>query len=157
MKTYILLLSLVISYKSISAQQSVYIGIFGEGTAFSINYETMFFEIGSFNLLGKFGLGVPNIGTSILKKSTTLNDGFSLPHYITGSVGRRRHQFEAGLGGVILSTKSDRCYQFLPIIGYRFRPFDTGILFRAFVHPKAVGRDECSLISPFGISFGYQF
>ena len=139
------------------SQQTIYFGVFGEGTAFSLNYETTFFEIGSFSMTGKLGLGIPNIGTSILKTSKTLNSGFSLPHYITGNIGRKHHQFEAGFGGVIIHTKDQSCYQFLPIIGYRLRPLDTGLLFRFFVHPKNPDKDTCSIISPIGISFGYLF
>ena len=131
--------------------------LFGDVSLVSINYERQFLIGSTFILSTKFGVGlnpespccgvIPPIYVTI-------------PHHITGNLGRGKHFFEFGLGGTIISDYKPKPYLLYPLIGYRLLPLDSGkINFRIFgLLPLwgPIGTDEFNIL-PIGLNVGISF
>lgn len=90
----------------------------------SVNYDKVFLIKHAFILTGKLGAGYYQ-EIPIWKNQLTPPKYFTIPHHITGNLGKRQHFFEFGLGGTFLNGHSDNIYIIYPIIGYRLLPFES--------------------------------
>ena len=144
---------------NIRPSNNIYLDILGDASLISINYERLFFITPYFFITGKLGIGYNQqfktlMGTSPEEKYLTL------PHHITGNLGKGRHFFEFGLGGTVINGKTNQHYLFYPIVGYRLQPLKSNrINFRIFGSTPFSGlnSDEDIAFTPFGICLGVSF
>jgi hypothetical protein len=171
MKKILTVLILVMSVTILNAQNNndsinirplngINLNLLGDASWFSINYERLFSISPSFIITGKIGLGYNREFAPYYAASKY----FTIPHHITGNLGKGRHLFEFGLGGTIINENSDHYldYIFYPIIGYRFLPLKSNhINFRLFSNIPYwafSGRELGYIIFiPFGLSIGISF
>ena len=142
-------------------QNTLYINLFGDVSEYSVNYEHIFF-INEFVFVS-CGLGVgrneelkPWIVPFPVESYEELRIFNTLPHHITGNLGKGRHFFEFGVGSTVIDLK----YLPYPILGYRIHPFNSGkINFRFTLNYPVKIPEELRKIFyvPFGFSFGYCF
>jgi len=83
----------------------------------------------------------------------------TLPHHITGNLGRGKHFLEFELGGTIIYGNTNQNYLIYPIFGYRLHPLNSNkVNFRLFGNIPFSGLNtEDILFSPFGLSLGISF
>ena len=141
------------------------INAFGDVSLVSVGYERILINGSKFLLAGKLGLGYNYQkdrcwmgGCPDLPKTNYL----TIPHHLTGNIGRRIHFFEFGLGGTSFIGGNDEIYQekqnylIYPIVGYRLQPLESQrIYLRFFVYfpvPEAEVR-----FTPIGINLGLTF
>lgn len=139
---------------------NIYINLLGDASRVSINYERHFLVGTTFNLTSKLGLGYNeefNFGGSSPDKY------FTLPHHITGNLGKGRHFFEFGLGGTFLTGNKTLFYYLYPTIGYRISPLKSKkINFRIFGQLPLYKYDKLDQLNdftllPIGLSMGISF
>ena len=139
---------------------SVYINLFGDASIISFNYERLFLLSPTFILSSKLGLGFNEEFKICLFGPCPPEEKYlTIPHHLTGNVGKGRHFFEFGLGGTIISGNTTQPYLFYPIIGYRILPLKSNkINFRVFGQIPFSGLETDDIVFiPFGLSLGISF
>lgn len=119
---------------------NINLNIFGDASLISVNYERQFSVNSKFLISSKFGIGY-NQTYNILSTEKELKY-LTLPHHITGNLGKGRHFFEFGLGGTAIIGNTNKPYFLYPLVGYRILPLRSNKLnFRVFGHiPFSEGR-----------------
>ncbi len=137
---------------------SVYLNVFGDASMFSVNYERLFLNERTFILAGKIGAGFYQ-EIKIWKNQLTPPKFLSIPHHITGNIGKRQHFLELGLGGTFLTGSADNIYFLYPIFGYRLSPLKSNKYnFRIYAHIPFAGVNwDSYMFAPMGVSFGISF
>ena len=80
---------------------SINLNLLGDASLISINYERQFLVSPAFILSSKLGLGY-NFEFIIFGNPEHY---LTIPHHITGNIGKGRHFFEFGLGGTIINIQ----------------------------------------------------
>ena len=137
------------------------LGLFGDASFLSLNYERIFLINRTLFISGKIGLGInPYLSLGGFTGPSHLYSLISIPHHLTFNIGRGLHYFEFGIGGTIdPGSYYEQNYILYPIVGYRIHPEkETGISFRIYGHPRKFDRGGQEwLLLPFGLSVGYSF
>ncbi len=142
----------------IQRKNSVDITIAGTGIGFSANYSRIMAVKEKYFVVASVGVGLlPSVG------------GVSIPHQITFNFGKHSSFFEAGIGGVFWSGKSDssgfeesiNSYNLLPLAGWR-KYFKKNLFFRAYASPviHISGEyfyEDYAVMPYMGVSLGYTF
>jgi hypothetical protein len=133
----------------------------GDASILSLNYEKLFLVSSTFILSCKLGLGFNEefrISFSGLNSSPPKRY-LTIPHHVTGNIGKGRHFLEFGFGGTIISSNATPHYWFYPIVGYRYLPLKSGkINVRVFGQiPFSELYGENIFFMPFGLSLGISF
>ncbi len=92
----------------------------GEGSLNSINYERLYFINRGYFLAFQLGIG----NNEEWQDDTNLSSPIkytTIPHHITGNLGKGRNFFEFGLSGLIVTGNLDQHYLLGPILGYRLQ------------------------------------
>ena len=139
---------------------SIYIGILGDASIISFNYERIFLINSNFMISSKLGLGNnKQLQFCISGPCSPPARFLTIPHHITGNIGLGRHFFEFGLGGTLIKEIKTQPYIFYPIFGYRVLPLNSNkITFRIFgqIPFSGLGTDEIIFV-PIGLSLGVSF
>ena len=136
----------------------VSLNVFGDASAISFNYEKLFLIKENFIISSKLGLGINEEFKLCLWESPCIRKTYTtIPHHITGNIGKKQHFFEFGLGGTALLASNDNNYVMYPTIGYRIIPLRKNRLnFRIFAqYPLWVGFNV--LFIPVGANLGLSF
>ena len=172
MKKFILFLILIISGKIIFAQDnddfavkrpvnSIYINLLGDASIVSINYERILSIDSRVIWTSKLGLGFNERLDFRWPGAPSRPPVYflTMPHHITGNLGKGRHLFEFGLGGTIIIGNTNFPYLYYPIVGYRILPLRSNKTnFRIYVQIPFSGLDPGDvLFIPFGFSLGRSF
>ena len=143
---------------------NININLLGDASRVSINYERQFLVSTTFNLTSKLGLGYNQEYQLCLGGGCGPPDKyFTLPHHITGNLGKGRHFFEFGFGGTFLTGNKTLFYYIYPTIGYRISPLKSKkINFRIFGQVPLYKFDRLDQLNdfiflPFGLSMGMSF
>ncbi|UZR94095.1 hypothetical protein [Chondrinema litorale] len=144
---------------------SISLNLLGDASLISINYKRQFIINPSFILTSKLGAGFnKEFQLNLCFSGSCTNSPspeifFTIPHHITGNIGKERHFFEFGLGGTNIVGNTSQPYLFYPIIGYRLSPEEAdNINFRIFLQVPFSGLDtDKILFSPLGLNFGISF
>ncbi|MBT34180.1 MAG: hypothetical protein CMO01_31335 [Thalassobius sp.] len=144
---------------------SISLNLLGDASLISINYERQFIINPSFILSSKLGAGFnKEFQLNLCFSGSCPNPPspdtfFTIPHHITGNIGKERHFFEFGLGGTNIVGNTSQPYLFYPIIGYRLLPEEAdNINFRIFLQIPFSGLDTDKIVfSPLGLNFGISF
>lgn len=138
---------------------SVSLNLLGDVSLISINYERLIPVSPAFILSNKLGLGHnEEFRICLFGSCPPAREFFTIPHHITGNIGKGIHFFEIGLGGTIVNKNQP--YYFYPIVGYRILPRRSArVNFRLFgLLPLSVSSaNELLFISPFGLNLGISF
>lgn len=130
----------------------------GNGLLLSVNYSRIISVRSNYFTEAGAGLGF-----------FAFASGLTLPHHFSFNFGRKSSFFEAGLGGVYWSGKTDASgyeersdsYQISPIIGWR-KHYKNSMVLRVFASPlfHISGEyfyEDYAVVPYGGISFGYRF
>jgi hypothetical protein len=133
----------------------------GDASLISFNYERLFLVNPSLILSSKLGIGInEEFQFCFFGPCTSSPDKFlTIPHHITGNVGKGKHLFEFGFGGTIIKGDTTQPYLVYPIVGYRILPLKSNkINFRIFGQIPFPGIEtDKILFIPFGLNFGVSF
>ncbi|MBE0651294.1 MAG: hypothetical protein IH595_10690, partial [Bacteroidales bacterium] len=132
----------------------------GNASLISFNYERLFFIKPASFLAFDLGLGYnEEFQICIFGPCPPTLKYFTLPHYVTGNIGKRRHFFEFGLGGTVIVGNTAQHYLLYPIAGYRLQPLKSDrMYFRVFGQIPFVGLETIDVIFvPVGFSIGASF
>lgn len=171
MKKQILTTVLVMLISTLFAQEnerplnSIQVNIFGDASIISINYDKQFLISQTFILSSKIGLGYnEDIQICIFGPCSSSPEKYlTIPHHITGNLGKGKHFFEFGLGGTIICGNTNPNYFLYPIVGYRILPLNSNkVNFRVFAQIPFNGLEsEVDLNAPYfiplGLSIGISF
>ena len=146
---------------------NVHVNLFGgDGSVLSINYEHLYVVEDHFLLTGKMGMGYnQEFQICIFGSCPPPEQYFTIPHHITGNLGKNRHFFEFGLGGTMVLGNTYQHYYLYPLLGYRIQPVRWNKLnFRIFGSIPLWGLESTPwgpskegstiMFLPFGISAG---
>lgn len=140
---------------------SIQVNLLGDASIISINYDKQFLISPTFILSSKFGLGYnEEFQICIFGPCSSPPEKYlTIPHHITGNIGKGKHFFEFGLGGTIISGNTNQNYFLYPIVGYRVLPLNSNkVNFRVFGQIPFSGLEtEDILFIPFGLSLGISF
>jgi len=170
MKTLIFAFILLFTSVIVSAQNSIdtvgsrplesyYINFLGYASLISLNYEKIFVRE-DLLVSSKIGLGYnQEFQLCIFKDCSAPENYLTIPHHITGILGKGKHFFELGLGGTIIIGSTRQPYLFYPIAGYRFLPLESNNFnFRIFGQIPFTGMDTRDILFiPCGLSVGISF
>ena len=136
----------------------VSVNLFGDASAISLNYERLFQINDHFVVSSKLGLGYNEEFKLCLWESPCIPDTFiTMPHHITGNLGKKQHFFEFGLGGTALMGGNSNSYIMYPTVGYRIVPLRKNRLnFRIFAQYPLWGGFKV-LFMPVGVNLGLSF
>lgn len=128
----------------------------GEGTMISANYERLFL-LGSTNFIaGRIGVGYA--GNIISDDNSEPENYLTIPHHITGNIGKKIHFLEVGISGAIITGDLDNHYMLGPLIGYRLQAMKSNKLnLRIFGTVPFLPYYADIFYLPLGISVGYCF
>lgn len=169
MKKVILALIFILSETALFAQNleenprpfnNIYINLLGDASVISVNYERLFFVNPTFALSGKLGLGYnQEFNLCVFGSCGPERSYLTIPHHITGNLGKGRHFFEFGLGGTVIVGNTAQQYLLYPIIGYRLQPLKSNrVNFRIFGQVPFSGLNpEDMIFVPLGVSVGISF
>jgi len=167
MRRQILITVLVLVSSTLFAQDnerplnSIQINLLGDASIISINYDKQFLISPTFILSSKLGLGYnEEFQLCIFGPCSSPPEKYlTIPHHITGNVGKGRHFFEFGLGGTIIIRDTNQNYFLYPIVGYRILPLNSNkVNFRVFGQIPFTGLEtEDIIFIPFGLSLGISF
>ncbi|NNF33882.1 MAG: hypothetical protein HKN68_07225 [Saprospiraceae bacterium] len=131
------------------------INLLGDVSILSVNYERQVLISPTFILSNKLGLGY-HVESCFFCKIEDPNYYLTLPHHLTGNLGRGSNFFEFGLGGTMFIGDIPRHYLLYSIIGYRVLPLRSGKMnFRVFFHLPFLDPNHFDIFfMPFGLSFG---
>ena len=145
-------------------ENSVYLNIAGDASFFSLNYEREFSLGPSFILTGKLGAGYnQEINLSFCWWEPCYDYGddvqqyLTIPHHITGNIGKGRHFFEFGLGGTFLVGDAQQPYCLYPIVGYRLHPLQKHKIAFRFYAEIPLNDSGNIIFIPVGFSAGFTF
>jgi hypothetical protein len=146
-------------------QNVVFINLFGDVSQYSINYERIFYINDFFLLSGRLGLGHNKESEGWIMPSQTKNleEFITIPHHITGNLGKGRHFFEFGFGATFIGNYSGNIspkYLVYPIVGYRLHPINSQKMnFRFSIsYPLKIPNEiQDIFIFPASLSFGFSF
>jgi len=139
---------------------NISLNLLGDASIISINYERQFLLSPNFILSGKLGLGYnTEFKICIFGPCSPPENYLTIPHHITGNIGKERHFFEFGLGGTIINGNTTQHYLLYPIVGYRILPLRSKkISFRIFTQIPFSGLETDDIIFiPFGLNLGLSF
>jgi len=137
---------------------NINLGLFGDASILSLNYERFFINNRKFFLAGRIGIsysesqGLPAENTSL----------FGFPLHLTGNYGERKHYFEFGMGSTLLFYEKMNYwdYALYPIVGYRFQPYKKDkFSFRIFASYPLTDKIDMKnyWFFPVGVSVGFCF
>jgi hypothetical protein len=148
-------------------KNSIHLNLLGDASIISANYERLFVVRPKFIISSKLGLGYNEefricFGPCVYppEKYTTI------PHHITGNVGKRQHFFEFGIGGTKIIGNTSQPYLLYSIVGYRILPLSSKRLnFSGFILVPYSGLEngefylelDYIFFIPFGFSLGVSF
>jgi hypothetical protein len=136
---------------------NINLNICGDASIISLNYERLFLINQNFFITGKLGIGYnQEFQICLFGTCSPPEDYLTIPHHITGNLGKGRHFLEFGLGGTIINGKTNQHYLLYPIVGYRLQPLKSNkVNFRIFGSIPFTGLEtEDILFIPFGLSLG---
>ncbi len=139
---------------------SINLNLLGNASLISIDYERQFIIRPTLILSGKLGIGYnEEFMLCIYGECPSPDTYLTIPHHVTGNIGKGKHFFEFGIGGAIINGNTTRPYLLYPIIGYRFLPLKSKkINFRIFGQIPLSGFDVGGVIfSPIGLNLGISF
>ncbi len=140
---------------------NINLNLLGDASIISVNYERQIIVSSIFILSSKLGLGYnEEFQICIWGPCSTPSEKYlTIPHHITGNIGKGKHFFEFGLGGTIINGNTTQPYLLYPIFGYRILPLNSNKLnFRIFGQIPFSGTEtEDILFIPFGLSLGVSF
>jgi hypothetical protein len=140
---------------------NINLNIFGDASIISLNYERLFLFNKYFFITGKIGIGYnEEFKLCIFGPCSPPEKYITIPHYITGNLGKGRHFIEFGLGGTIINGKTNQHYWLYPIVGYKLQPLKSNkVNFRIFASIPFSGlySVEDIYFIPFGLSLGVCF
>lgn len=139
---------------------SIYLNLLGDASLISVNYERQFLVRPNLLISSKLGLGFNNEFQLCLFGGCPPPEKYvTIPHNITGNLGKGRHFLEFGIGGTIISGNTRKPYILYPIVGYRFLPLKSKkLIFRVFGQFPFTGDDDIDIFFiPLGVSFGISF
>lgn len=140
---------------------NVYLGLLGDLSIITVNYERLFDIDTGVLLAGQLGVGY--------------NEEFQLcffgpcqepaekyvtfPVRFSGLLGKKKHFLEMGVGGTFLFGSEPHPYYIYPLLGYRLQPFvKEKMVFRIFaLYPLKSDQDESIMPVPLGLSLGMAF
>lgn len=139
---------------------NISLNFLGDASIISFNYERQFLVNSSFILSNKLGFGYnEEFEFCIFGPCSAAEKYLTIPHHLTGNIGKGKHFFEFGLGGTIITGNTTQHYLLYPIVGYRILPLKSNKLnFRIFGQLPFSGivTDDI-LFLPFGLNFGVSF
>lgn len=137
------------------------VNICGDVAVLSLQYERLLFLNPHLFLAGKLGIGFDEPTLKYLFGYMTPPDNYliTIPHHLTGNLGRGRHFLELGIGGSLILERSGNQYLFYPVAGYRLQPLKTNrIHFRLYASlPFSGNKDLTDQFTPWGSSIGISF
>ena len=150
--------------------KSIGLNFLGDASIISINHEKLYL-VGKSNILStKLGLGYnQEFCISFYSgQCSPIEDYLTIPHHFTANIGKKRSFFEFGLGGTMISGKTNwpgGPYILYVIIGYRFLPLlSNKFNFRIYCQPPIpIGKvdNDFSLPDfiyiPLGLNIGISF
>lgn len=143
---------------SVRPVDGIAINLLGDASMVSVNYEKLFLIKKTFFITGELGLGYNEESQLCLFGSCSTPDKYlTIPHHITGNVGRGKHFFEFGLGGTIITGNTDQHYVFYPIAGYRIQPVKSNRFNLRVFGEFPFTRIKDIVFTPFGLSLGIYF
>ncbi len=177
MKTVILLLALVFSISTASAQDDrdttayrasgdICLGAIGDASLFSLNIEAIAPIDSMFAFVIGFGVGFNpgdlNTDNSICIIVPTCKDldgpFITFPAHITFNIGKGVVCSEFGLGAVMISGKGAKNGFIYPTLGFRVLPFEPrNLAFRIYIDIPMNNIPDYIKFIPVGISFGLSF
>lgn len=153
------------SYRPVN---NVAINAFGDASIVSVQYERLFLNSSKFFVLAKLGLGYNRQSDACWEggcPEMPVTRYLTVPHHLTGNVGKGRSYFEFGIGGTSFVGGSDdgyhqrQSYMAYPMLGYRFFPTDSRkISFRVFGYFPITDADDVDILFvPIGLNLGFAF
>ncbi|MDA3910475.1 MAG: hypothetical protein PF448_03850 [Bacteroidales bacterium] len=140
---------------------SIDINFLGDASILSLNYSRIIRTPTDIFINTKLGIGYQETFELCLWGGCdTPEKLITIPHHITGNLGRKRSFLELGIGGTLLYGKDYQNYVLYPIIAYRFIPFKLyRVNFRIYAHYVFYrSNNESGLVLiPAGISVGLSF
>jgi hypothetical protein len=140
---------------------NINLSICGGASIISLNYERLFLINQNFFITGKLGIGYnEEFKLCIFGPCSPPEKYITIPHHITGNLGKGRHFFEFGLGGTIIIGKTNQHYWLYPLVGYRLQPLKSNkVNFRIFgsIPFSGLNSVEDIIFIPFGLSLGVNF
>jgi hypothetical protein len=131
------------------------INLLGDASLISFNFERQYLISSTFILTSKIGLGY---NKEFLIFGSNQEHYLTIPHHITGNIGKGKHFFEFGLGGTIISGNTTQPYLLYPIVGYRILPLKSNeINFRIFGQIPFFETHATIPFIPLGLSLGISF
>jgi len=142
--------------KSKVRKNSIDLTLGGSGLFLSTNYSRVIMAKPNYFINASIGIG-----------TVIMVGGITLPHQLTCNFGKKNSFLELGLGGTLLTGKSNdsgftettSSYYLSPIVGWR-RIYKNNLVFRVYANPLFYGAGEKSkyTVTPYaGISLGYSF
>ncbi len=130
----------------------------GDASILSLYYDRFFPVSPSFRMSSKLGVG-GNQEFCLMGSCGSVETFVTLPHHLTGNIGKGRHFFEFGLGGTVIMGNTDQHYLLYPMLGYRFWPLISHKAHcRVFVQMPFTGLDTQDIgFVPVGFSLGVSF
>jgi hypothetical protein len=141
---------------------SININFFGGASMLSLNYSRIIPTPIPIFIDTKLGVGYNSTFELCLWGSCNTPEKFiTIPHHITGNLGKKRSFLEFGVGGTFfIGDNSTRTYFVYPIIAYRFIPFKKyRVNFRIYTHYPIFRAESAKniIFVPFGYSIGLSF
>lgn len=134
------------------------LSLLGDASIISFHYERLFLIRNNFFITGKLGLGyIEEFQLCLFGSCSTPEKYLTIPHHITGNIGRGKNFFEFGLGGTIINGNTSQHYLLYPIVGYRLQPKRSNKFNLRIFAEFPVSRVEDILFVPFGLSMGIYF
>lgn len=151
-------------------KNSVTIGIAGDGSLISLNYDKLYKINDKVLLDGRIGIGYNEQFTiwGTPYRYLTIPHHFTINFCGANQLNRAaNHLFEIGLGGTLILGSIEHHYAFYPKLGYRFSPVHSKkitfrlqanipVLFNRW-YDFALWSDHEMVFLPIGISLGYLF
>ncbi|QCR20918.1 hypothetical protein [Pontibacter sp. SGAir0037] len=141
------------------AYNSVYLELGGNGDAYSINYDLVYYQNWYFKAAARVGVGT---NLFFLPEQTSVYP--VVPVEAIGMVGRKRKHFEFGLGYTHRFTDAPEEVQqmYFGRIGFRYQVPLGGLLVRVgatpYVSPSSSFKSTGVAVVPrYGLSMGYSF
>lgn len=136
--------------------QNISLNLLGDASILSFNYERQFIVGSALILSSKLGIGSNVEFEPFSNEDVTY---LTIPHHITGNLGKGRHFFEFGLGGTFLYGETTQPYIAYPIFGYRLMPLRANRfgfrIFGQFPFSGLPAQDILFIV--FGVNFSFHF
>ncbi|MBK8698548.1 MAG: hypothetical protein IPN29_02995 [Saprospiraceae bacterium] len=140
---------------------NINLNILGDAAIVSIKYERLILVSERILVMGKLGFGYnENFKICIFGPCAPADSYMTLSQALSCNLGKGRHFFEFGIGGTLLTGKSNTHYLLYPTLGYRLQPLKSKKLnFSLVASFPFTGYDESAdiLFSPIGVILGLSF